>query len=87
MLIKISPKSPEGYYNLALAKYSIKDYNGCIQATNKSIELNPSYREAYFTRGNAKQYIGNKNGACLDFSKAGELGYIQAYDVIKEYCN
>ena len=30
--------------------------------------------------------LGDKNGACLDWSKAGELGYIEAYDAIKEYC-
>ena len=31
--------------------------------------------------------LNDKKGACLDYSKAGELGYEQAYDFIKEYCN
>jgi hypothetical protein len=30
--------------------------------------------------------MGNKDDACLDFSKAGELGYKQAYDSIKNFC-
>jgi hypothetical protein len=27
------------------------------------------------------------DSGCLDFSKAGELGYTLAYELIKKYCN
>ncbi len=36
--------------------------------------------------GVAKLDLGDKQGACLDWSKAGELGYEKAYDAIKEEC-
>jgi hypothetical protein len=31
--------------------------------------------------------LGDKNGGCLDLSKAGELGDSIAYDAIKDFCN
>jgi hypothetical protein len=31
--------------------------------------------------------IGDKNGGCLDLSKAGELGIEKAYEIIKKFCN
>jgi len=31
--------------------------------------------------------MGDKNGACLDWSKAALLGYAKAFDTIKKYCN
>ena len=51
------------------------------------IELNPKNKEAYSNRGIAKLNLKDKNGACLDWSKAGELGYEEAYDMIKKNCN
>lgn len=37
-------------------------------------------------RGECKIKLGDIEGACLDFSKAGELGYEKAYDEIEKYC-
>jgi hypothetical protein len=41
---------------------------------------------AYSARGCAKHDIVDKQGACLDWNKAGELGYKDAFDLIKENC-
>jgi hypothetical protein len=30
--------------------------------------------------------LGQKEKACSDFNKAGQLGFYQAYDVIKQVC-
>jgi hypothetical protein len=30
--------------------------------------------------------LGDKDGGCLDFSKAGELGYTEAYKSIEVLC-
>ena len=38
-------------------------------------------------RGYAKLNLNQKDSACLDFSKAGELGYEKAYEEIKKFCN
>jgi len=50
------------------------------------IELDPDYAEAYNNRGIAKYRLGDKDGSCLDWNKAGELGNEKAYDLFKEYC-
>ena len=42
---------------------------------------------AYYNRGLAKIQLGQKDSGCLDLSKAGELGYVEAYEAIKQYCN
>ena len=62
------------------------NYTAAIQDYNKAIELNPDYANAYYNRGLAKYKLGDKDGSCLDWSKAGELGLSQAYDAIKEFC-
>ena len=36
---------------------------------------------------NSKFNVKEKDGACLDWSKAGELGDAGAFDLIKKYCN
>jgi hypothetical protein len=69
------------------AKSKLKDYQGAILDYTKSIELYPKYADAYYGRGFAKYYSNDKNGACLDWSQAGELGYADAYSTIKEKCN
>ena len=51
-----------------------------------TIELNPKKADAYFGRGISCLSIGQKDSGCLDFSKAGELGFPKAYDTIKDLC-
>ena len=60
--------------------------SGAIDDYNKAIEINPQYAEAFNNRGNAKAKLGDKEGACLDWRKAGELGVNGAYELIKKYC-
>ena len=80
-------KTVEDYYKSGCDKLELKDFRGAIQDYNKAIELNPKYALAYNNRGMAKIALGQKDSGCLDLSKAGELGYMDAYDAIKEYCN
>ena len=58
-----------------------------INDYNKAIGLNPNYGYAYYNRGLAKIRLGQKDDGCLDLYKAGELGFAEAYDLIKQYCN
>ncbi len=58
-----------------------------IDDFNKLIELNPEGGDAFVERGLIKMRMGDKDGGCRDFSKAGELGEAYAYEMIKKYCN
>ncbi|MCH8014820.1 MAG: tetratricopeptide repeat protein, partial [Candidatus Dadabacteria bacterium] len=69
------------------AKKNLGDHRGAIQDYNKAIQLNPNYALAYYNRGIVKIHLGQKDSGCLDLSKAGEMGFFQAYDAIKQYCN
>ena len=80
-------QTAEEYFNKGTTKAEKGDYRGAIQDYNKAIEFKPKYFEAYYNRGIAKIQLGQKDSGCLDLSKAGELGYMDAYDAIKEYCN
>ena len=53
---------------------------------NKAFGLNPDDAIAYYNRGIAKAELKDLDGACLDWSKAGELGLSGAYDLIKQIC-
>ena len=86
----------EAYFSRGRAKYALSDYLGAYQDYNTSIEkaLNAEFKntlllmEAYYNRGIVQVYhLNNKMSGCLDLSKSGELGYVFAYDVIKERCN
>jgi|LauGreSuBDMM15SN_2_FD.fasta_scaffold24406_1 tetratricopeptide (TPR) repeat protein len=67
-----------------LLKFS---FNEVIVDLNKAVSLDPKNGRNYVARGYAKYQNGEKNQGCLDLSKAGELGFSQAYEYIKELCN
>jgi hypothetical protein len=45
--------------------------------------LEPQFAEAYFNRGIAKLSIGETVSGLDDLRKAGELGVVQSYSIIK----
>jgi tetratricopeptide (TPR) repeat protein len=56
-----------------------------ISDFTKAIQLNYNDANSYMGRGLSNIALGNKKLGCLDFSKAGELGY-DAYDAIRLFC-
>ena len=87
-VIKIDPNNLDAYFNRGDTKYYLKkDYDGALADYNKIIEIDPNNSDAYIKRGYIKYDLNDINGACLDWSKAGELGYGYAYELIKEFCN
>lgn len=67
-------------------KFMSNDLKGCIEDCNSAIALNPKLSNSYLFRGRAFYKQGNKQKACEDWSKAGELGKAEAYDFISKYC-
>ncbi len=68
-------------------KYELEDYSGAIEDYTKIIQLFPERIDLYNKRAYAKYGIGDKKGACLDWSRAGELGDSSAYERIRKNCN
>ena len=49
-------------------------------------EIKPYLAEAYYQRGNAKQFTDDVAGACEDINKSIELGFLRASDALKNIC-
>jgi tetratricopeptide (TPR) repeat protein len=75
------------HYQRGLAKAKLENYQGAIDDFTKSIEAFPTSILAYIERALIRLRLGDKEGGCLDLSKAGELGYMHAYDLIQTSCN
>jgi len=69
------------------SKLLLEDYLGAIEDFNEVLKINPYSVNAFYGRGIAKIFLGQKDSGCLDLSKAGELGNEPAYEAIKKYCN
>ena len=86
-VIEADPKSYEAYYNRGFTKYTVEDYNGAINDFNLSIKIHSNNPRAFNDRGNAKFQLGDKKGACLDWQNSKKLGFSEADNKLKEYCN
>jgi len=75
------------YSQRARVKLNLKQYNALILDCNKALQINKENKQAFYFRGIAKIELNQKESGCLDLSKVGELGQMDAYDAIKEYCN
>jgi tetratricopeptide (TPR) repeat protein len=74
------------YYNLkAIYLSQLGDDIGAEKQYDKAIELDPKNSDYYISRGWSK-LRNKKTDACADWSKAGELGNYEAYDLIQKYC-
>jgi tetratricopeptide (TPR) repeat protein len=77
----------EAYYQRGRAKQFLQAYEDAINDCSKIIQLNAKSVDAYYMRGILRIDFGDVKNGCLDLSKAGELGDLKAYEVIKERCN
>ncbi len=83
MVIKLNPKFPYAYFNRGNMKASLKDFKAAIADYNEAIRVEPELAEAYFNRGLARLSLGDNERGLADLSKAGELGIVSAYAIIK----
>jgi tetratricopeptide (TPR) repeat protein len=75
------------WYNKGNILVEIQDYDHAIEAYTKAIDLKSDMGEAYFNRGYVHLKLGNKRAGIEDLSKAGELGIVGAYNLIKRISN
>ncbi|MCC8096062.1 MAG: tetratricopeptide repeat protein, partial [Tannerellaceae bacterium] len=83
MVIKLNPEFVYAYFNRGNLRCAQRDYRAAIQDYNEAILRDPEFAEAYFNRGLARLSQGDANRGIADLSKAGELGIINAYNIIK----
>ena len=77
---------PYLWFNLGNLYCLSSDYVNSIDSYSRAIEAYPYLGDAYFNRGLVLIYLKDKEKACIDLSRSGELGVQDAYGVIKKYC-
>lgn len=85
--ISVNENFVEAYFSRGKAKQLLMAYEDAINDVTKIIQINPKSVDAYYMRGILRIDFGDMKNGCLDLSKAGELGDLRAYEVIKEKCN
>lgn len=82
-VINIDKSFIYAYYNRAEIFYFEKDYRAAIADYTKALAIEPRFAEAYFNRGICKLSIGETESGLDDLRKAGELGIVDSYSIIK----
>jgi tetratricopeptide (TPR) repeat protein len=82
-VIQQDPSFVYAYFNRAYLRCLLRDYRAAVSDYNEAIRRNANFAEAYFNRGLTQLKQGNTTSGITDLSKAGELGIIEAYSIIK----
>jgi tetratricopeptide (TPR) repeat protein len=85
--LKLDPDFTYAYFNRANVKMRNNDFSGAVDDFSKSLVADPMFSEAYFNRGLMLIFLQEVEKGCVDLSKAGELGMVESYNVMKRYCN
>ena len=81
--LKLSPKNVYAHFNKGNVYMLQGDFTSAISCYSTAIELKPDLGEAYYNRGLMYLRMGNKTLGVNDLSKAGELGVLPSYNVLK----
>jgi hypothetical protein len=68
-------------------RYCLKDYKEALSDLNTALDYSYENGFVYYNRGLVKNCLNDVDGACSDWSKAGEMGVKQAYELIAQNCN
>lgn len=82
-VIELSPSDAFAWYNKGCALLERGDMEGAYNAFSKAIEIKPDFGEAYFNRGYVSLSSGSRAKGVGDLSRAGELGIVSAYNLMK----
>jgi len=84
--IILNPTNVEYYFLRGELKVGAAEYLSAAADYTKIISLQPDNGNAYYNRGVCYAYINLKDSACDDLNRAGELGFFEAYEVIRKFC-
>jgi len=82
-VIKLAPEMAIAYYNKGNALVAMQDFTSALSAYNEAIAIKPDFGEAYYNRGYVYMRLGNRESGAADLSKAGELGIVPSYNLLK----
>ena len=83
-MIEKTPEKASLYYTRGTLLAKQEDYEAAISDFTQALVIDPRMPEAFFNRGLAYVFSGEKKKGLADLSKAGELGLYSAYSVMKK---
>ena len=82
-VLEYSPKNVYALYNKGCVYAKNNNLTSAISCFSAAINEKADFGEAYYNRGLAYLQLGNKEKGISDLSKAGELGILPSYSVLK----
>ena len=82
-VLVLSPKNVYAQYNKGCVYAKNNNLTSAISSFTAAIEEKDDFGEAYYNRGLAYLQLGNKEKGISDLSKAGELGILPSYSILK----
>ncbi len=86
-VLKLSPRDVYALFDKGNAYMMMNDYTSAISCYTRALEIKPDLAAAYYNRGLMYLRMGNKDLGVADLSKAGELGILPSYNVLKRMTN
>ncbi len=80
---RLNPRLAHAWYDKGYLLYAQRDYSNAAECFSKAIEIDPEFGAAFFNRGLCHLSSGQKNAAFSDLSRAGELGILPSYNILK----
>jgi tetratricopeptide (TPR) repeat protein len=87
LAIKLTPLDADAYVFRGQAKYLLMEFKDALKDFDMAIDLQPSYAEAFDLRGIVKRELGDNDGACQDWQRSYELGFDNAFQLLKNFCD
>lgn len=81
-------KLDANYYKYrGVANFNLDNFSGALLDFDSGIEITGQDGQLFLYRGDTRIQLGHKDKGCQDLSKAGELGEMESYKLIKKNCN
>jgi tetratricopeptide (TPR) repeat protein len=85
--LTLDPGFSFAHYNRGFINCKMGNYREAVRDFSNAIQDQRDFAEAYYNRGLIYILLEDRTHGCEDLSHAGELGILDAYKVMKRYCN
>lgn len=82
-VLELSPNNIFAFFDKGCVYLMNQDYTSALSCFTSAIENKRDFGEAYYNRGLVYLRLGNQEKGIADLSKAGELGILPSYNVLK----
>lgn len=81
--LRLNPRLVYAWHNKGNIYYAAGDFTSALRCYGEALAVDPQFAEALYNRGVTYLRMGNRRQAFADLSKAGELGVLPSYNLLK----